>query len=281
MVNDGWTYFGVGSYSKEVQETFTNTREIEVKETVLSEDSSGNLKKCGDSVLVEFGVTDSANIDIKSYKVSKDNGTIQIIKDGEVIESKSIDDLYEAQNLKDNQEVSIEIRTDFEFDSIKVIFDEGKGNGNSQEFKVLGISSEQTVTKIEQFEDTRTETLLAEENEIITKEESFIETEIRELEDILILENNFDLSDMNLEVHVEKIDLGASTEIELTLTDVMDLSDLDNHIVIEGTEENHLDISDFSLGNFEAQEGYVAYEGTYQDQTIQLEVQEQIIIDHS
>jgi len=139
---------------REVEETFTNYRTETITSTVHYEVTDGNLNQDGDNVTLTFGKTNSMSIDIKSYKVSSDDGIVELYRGDSLVGTLALDDIYLG---KDNVETVVNINSDSLFDGIKIIHSGlGSGKGkNSQEFKVEGYTvSEITETEVP-FEDTR------------------------------------------------------------------------------------------------------------------------------
>ncbi|MDX2321949.1 MAG: Ig-like domain-containing protein, partial [Moritella sp.] len=103
----------------------------------FNNDKDYNLNHYGDYVTYTLGgVTNTANVQIKSYKDSHDEGRVVLIKDGRVMETIELDD---ATTYGNNQDHIFTITSDYTFDSIKII------NDTNQEFKIKGVNADSVV----------------------------------------------------------------------------------------------------------------------------------------
>ncbi|MCW9026921.1 MAG: DUF4114 domain-containing protein, partial [Thiovulaceae bacterium] len=128
------------------EDTTDAVAESTIDESTIDEDTydnsgadTSNLNHSGDSTgIISLGHdVDDLDIEIKSYKPSKDEGEVILYKDREEVGRVSIDDIYDS---RDNADTTITINGGTVFDSYEVVHT-GNAYGwghHSQEFKVGG-----------------------------------------------------------------------------------------------------------------------------------------------
>ena len=132
---------------------FTETSQSSPITTNFNDDTKYNLNYEGETTGDIFlkGITNSVDIDIKSYKDSKDEGRIFLKKDGEIVETIELD---EATTGDDNESHTFTVESNYDFDTIEII------NDSSKEFKIEGVNAEITITDgfvINSLKDTWTD----------------------------------------------------------------------------------------------------------------------------
>jgi hypothetical protein len=181
----------------EKEETFTDYRtEIIRIETPYEPYNSigieyNNLNNYGDTIgNISFGhLVNDISIQIKSFKLDFDEGIINFYKEGELVNSSYIDEYYDS---KDNIETMLNIKTDFDYDTLSITHNgEAQGVGQqSGEFKIGGIIENNvfdTIITEEEIEVPFENTRIVEVEENILYEgdvyQTIIETNIEYVED--------------------------------------------------------------------------------------------------
>jgi len=181
---------------KEKEETFTDYRtEIIRTETPYEPYNSigieyNNLNNYGDTTEnISFGhLVNDISIQIKSFKVDFDEGVINFYKEGELVNSSYIDEYYDS---KDNIETMLNIKTDFDYDTLSITHNgEAQGVGQqSGEFKIGGI-----------IENNVFDTIVSEEEVQVP----FENTRIVEVEENILYEG--DVYKTIVETHIEYVE---------------------------------------------------------------------------